>query len=117
MYLEGIANNPANNRDVDISNHLRFWSVSYQSFVSGNVPGENCNGNPIPIVNKDPAQCALYQALKNPSGECSLGQMPKKGPFITDAGYTVKLSNGTSISGADIDADIVWWLTNNMPEK
>jgi hypothetical protein len=117
MYLEGIANNPANNRDVDNSNHLRFWNVSYQSFISGTVPNENCNGNPIRIVNKDPAQCPFYQALKNPTGWCTLGQMPKRGPFITDDGYTVKLSNGTSISGADIDANIVWWLTNNMPEK
>lgn len=117
MYLEGIANNPNNKRNVDNSNHARFWKVSYQSFINGTVPGEACTGKPIPIVNKDPAQCAFYQSLKNAAGWCSLGQMPKRGPFITDAGYVVKLSNGTSISGTDIDANIVWWLTNNMPEK
>lgn len=117
MYLEGIANNPDNKRDVDISNHGRFWNVSYQTFITGTVPGEACNGNPIPIADKDPAKCAFYQALKNSAGWCSLEQMPKRGPFITDRGYAVKLSNGQTISGADIDANIVWWLTHNMPEK
>jgi hypothetical protein len=43
--------------------------------------------------------------------------MPQAGPYITDPGYSVKLGNGTVISGADIDANIVWWLTNNIPEK
>ena len=54
---------------------------------------------------------------KAKQGWCQLGQMPQLGPFISDPGYSVKLSNGTVISGADIDANIVWWLTNNIPEK
>jgi hypothetical protein len=118
MYLEAIANNPQNKRKVDNSDHKRFWNTTYQKFITGPVPNEDCgDGAPIPIVNKDPAQCAFYQALKAKSGWCELGQMPKGGPFITDTGYTVKLSNQTTISGADIDANIVWWLTHNMPEK
>jgi hypothetical protein len=117
MYLEAIANNPNDKRKVDNSSHGRFWNTSYQNFTTGTVPSEDCNGNPIPIVDKNPAQCAFYQALKGRSGWCQLGQMPKGGPFITDAGYSVKLTNGIVISGADIDANIVWWLTHNMPEK
>ena len=117
MYLEAIANNPKDKRKVDNSGHGRFWNVSYAQFTTGTIPNEDCNGASIPIVNKNPTQCAFYQALKGKSGWCQLGQMPQAGPFITDAGYSVQLSNGTTISGADIDANIVWWLTNNLPEK
>jgi len=115
-YLEAIANNPADKGDVDLSSHGRFWQVPYQQFVNGQVPDEACNEQPIPITDRDPAKCPFYQTLKNPTGWCNLKQMPLKGPFITDPGYTVKLADGTTISGQDIDANIVWWLTNNMPE-
>jgi hypothetical protein len=117
MYLEAIANNPNNRRDTDSSGHGRFWNVSYNQFVQGTIPNEDCSGQPIPILDPDPAKCPLYQALKAPNGWCNGGQMPMKGPYITAAGYAVKLSNGVSIPGADIDANIVWWLTNGMPEK
>jgi hypothetical protein len=117
MYLEGIANNPNNKRKVDNSGHGRFWNVTYQQFVTGVVPNEDCNGAPIPIVDRNPAQCAFYQALNGKPGWCQLGQMPRGGPFITEPDYSVRLSNGVSISGADMDANIVWWLTNNIPEK
>lgn len=117
MYLEAIANNPKDKRKVDNSGHGRFWNVSYTQFMTGTVPNEDCNGGAIPIVNKDPAQCSFYQALRGKSGWCQLGQMPLAGPFITDPGYSVQLSNGATISGVDIDANIVLWLTNNTPEK
>jgi hypothetical protein len=115
-YLEAVANNPQSRRSVDSSGHGRFWEVPYQEFVTGSVPNEQCNGASIKIVDSDPNNCAFYQALRDANGWCNLSQMPMTGPFITDPGYSVVLSSGTVISGADIDANIVWWLTNGMPE-
>jgi hypothetical protein len=116
-YLDAIADNPQNGGDIANSLHERFWNVSYAEFVGGSVPNESCRGAPIPIVDKDPTKCPFYQSLKNPNGWCDLKQMPKGGgPYITDAGYKVTLRNGTVISGTEIDANIVWWLTHNMPE-
>ena len=116
-YLEAIADDPDNKKSVDNSAHERFWNVPYAQFVNGTVPNENCNGSAIPIANKDPNKCSFYQALKSASGWCNLSQMPQRGPYITDPGYKVTLKNGTMISGAQIDANIVWWLTNGMPEN
>jgi len=42
--------------------------------------------------------------------------MPQGGPYITDAGYTVTLSNGVQISGQQIMENIKWWLGNGYPE-
>ncbi|NTG32407.1 hypothetical protein G6L08_35290 [Agrobacterium rhizogenes] len=115
-YLEGIANNPNNRRNVDDSNHARFWRVSYQEFVTGVVPNESCQGQHVPIVNVDPEKCPFYQALATPAGWCNMRQMPRGGPFITDAGYMITLGDGSSIAGAEIAANIRWWLKNGMPE-
>jgi hypothetical protein len=115
-YLDAIADNPNNKRDVANSGHDRFWKVPYQQFISNVVPNEVCAGKAIKIVDPDPSKCPFYQSIKNPSGWCNTGQMPKKGPFITDPGYTVTLKDGSTITGAKIDEQIVWWLTNNMPE-
>jgi hypothetical protein len=128
-YLDAIAKK--NGDKVDGADHGRFWKdLTYDQFISQPLPGDiTCNNNPFPIVNADPAQCALYQALirkSNPQvpgdfgGWCNLAQMPKRGgPWITDDGYTVTLNDGhnTVISGADIAANIVWWLTNGMPQN
>jgi hypothetical protein len=116
MYLEAIANNPKDKRKVDSSGHGRFWNVSYQAFVSGTIPAEDCNGKSIPIVNADPQQCSFYQALISGPGWCQLGQMPQKGPYITDPNYSVTFSNGQTILGTDVAARIAWRLTHGMPE-
>ncbi len=115
-YLEAIASNPKNKRSADNSGHGRFWNVPYQQFIGGDIPNEDCNGLAIKIVDADPSKCAFYQSLKNPAGSCNSQQMPKKGPFITDTNYSVTLGDGSVVSGADIDANIVWWLTHGMPE-
>ena len=116
MYLEAIADK--GKRDAGGANHDRFWNgVTRDQFVAGTVPNEDCNGAPIPIVNSDPAQCALFQVLVNtPVGWCNKGQMPRGGgPWITDAGYQVTLSNAQVITGADIRTNLEWWLRNGMP--
>jgi hypothetical protein len=126
-YLDAIADNPDDNGNADNANHGRFWRTTYQDFISGPVPGENCHGAPIPIVgrvpgspNVDPLQCPFYQAIKNPSGWCNKGQMPKNGPpkaFITDASYKVTLKDGTVVTGAEIQANIESWLKTGLSEK
>ncbi|MCZ8548315.1 hypothetical protein OOJ09_29440 [Mesorhizobium qingshengii] len=115
-YLDGIADNPKNTRKVDDAGHARFWRVSYHEFITGFVPDETCKGQDVPIVNSDPAQCPFYQALVAPAGWCNMRQMPRGGPFITDAGYAVTLGGGLLITGVEMDANIRWWLTNGMPE-
>lgn len=115
-YLDGIADNPNNKQKADDARHARFWRVSYHEFITGFVPDERCKGQDVPIVNSDPVQCPFYQALVTTVGWCNMRQMPRGGPFITDAGYTVTLSNGLLTTGAEIDANIRWWLTNGMPE-
>jgi hypothetical protein len=118
-YLDAIADNPDDAGDIDSSRHGRFWQVAHKDFISGTVPGENCAGTAIPIVDKDAARCPFYQALTNPSGWCNKGQMPKNGParaFITSANYKVKLKDGSTVTGREIDDNVVWWLTNGMPD-
>ena len=118
LYLEAIANNPLDKASVDAADHGRFWKgLTRDQFVTGLVPQVDCNGAPIPIVNADPAQCPFYQALVNKTGWCQKSQMPKRGPWITDPGYSVTLAGGVQIAGTDIAANIEWWLRNNMPAK
>lgn len=115
-YLDAIADNPNNTRNVDDAGHARFWRVTYNEFITGLVPNEFCKGADIPIVNADPSQCAFFQALVTPSGWCNMRQMPRGGPMITDAGYAVTAADGMTYTGAEIEANIRWWLTNGMPE-
>ena len=99
-YLEAIADNPDDRNNVDFSRHGRFWTKTRDQFVSDTVPGEACGGQPIPIVDQDPAKCPFFIALTSRTGFCNLGQMPRGGPakaFITDPNYKVTLKDGTTI--------------------
>ncbi len=129
-YLDAIADNPVDNGDIDSSNHQRFWNSPYKTFLTMTVPGENCNGQPIPVVgaldangNANLAQCPFYQALVGPTGWCNKGQMPRTGPpqaFITDPGCSVQVTkaDGTkaTMTGQQIRSNIEWWLTHGLPE-
>jgi hypothetical protein len=119
--LDAIANNA--NGDVDLSPHRRFWSVSRQTFLSGEVPNITIAGVTyhIPIVNSsNPLQSAFFQILLGPltvtsgASTATIVQMPKGGPFITDSGFSVTV-NGVNKSGTDIQNDLTNWLTNGMP--
>jgi len=114
-YLDAIAAKA--NLDVEDSNHKSFWKVSYNDFVNGVVPGITCQGNPIPLIDKqDPGNSAFYLVLTGDKKFCSKPQMPKTGPFVTDPNYSVTLANGTAVTGAQILADIHDWLTNGFPQ-
>jgi len=41
---------------------------------------------------------------------------PDPGPFITDAGYTITMDDGTVVTGAKIIQDIGDWLNAGFPE-
>jgi hypothetical protein len=113
-YLDAIANKA--NLSIDGSPHGTFWKVSYQQFVQGLVPGVKCNGQDIPLINAaSPLQTAFRLIL---GGDfCKKGQMPDGGPFVTDAGYSVTLADGSQVTGQQILADIDSWLRNGFPEN
>ncbi len=66
----------------------------------------------------DPASSAFYVMLTDPSGYQGMPQMPFGGPFITDPGYTAKLASGQKITGQEIQANMLSWLTEaRYPES
>ena len=117
-YLSAIA--AKGSRDVEDSPHGNFWAnLSYEDFIALSVPGVTCQGNPIPLIDRSDlptsaANSPLYLILTN--SYCSKGKMPLDGPFITDADYQVTLRDGTSVSGAQIQQDLLDWLNAGFPE-
>jgi hypothetical protein len=113
-YLTAIASKA--NLDAANAGHGVFWNVSYQDFLNGNVPNKKCNLQPVPIINQaDKPSSAFNQILR--AGWCGMPKMPKTGPFATDAGYTVTLSDGTDVTGQKILQDIQEWLEAGAPEN
>jgi hypothetical protein len=123
MYLDAIAANA--NGDVGSAPHGYWWHINqdnsqgplaYKDFVTGTVSGIG-----VPIIGTDanqsnPLQSEFYILLTTPGGDGNFPQMPKGGPFITDSGYSVTLSNNQTISGADIAANMKEWLGNGYPQ-
>lgn len=116
-YLEAIAN--AGNLDASDAGHDRFWNTDYTKFMNGVVPTKQCAGQPVPIIKKpDMVNSAFYLILQ--ASWCTapaMPQMPKTGPFVTDDGYSVTLSDGTTVKGATILQDIHDWLAAGAPEN
>ena len=115
-YLDAITNKA--NNDIGNSPHDRFWNVSYSEFVNGVIPHSKCNGQPIPIIDKtNPINSAFFLILTDTNGWCNKRQMPGGGPFITDLGYQVPLTDGNIITGQQIQSNIADWLANGFPEN
>jgi hypothetical protein len=122
-YLDKIADKA--NGDIVASVHGPFWQGTYNDFINGNVPNVACGnndvpaGSPIPIINKaNPISSGFYVLLQRP-GWCGKTQMPggrQPGLFITDAGYTITMDDGTVVAGAKINQDIGDWLRAGFPE-
>jgi hypothetical protein len=116
-YLDQIGqqanNDPAN------SGHGVFWNVNYTAFMTGVVPSKQCLGHPVPIIDPvNKVNSAFYQILKGTW--CSMPQMPQMprgGPFVTDPGYSVTLTDGTVVSGDQLLKDIEEWLAAGAPEN
>jgi len=124
MYLDAIAANA--NGSISGAPHGYWWHVNqdgtqpplaYNDFITGTVSGIG-----VPIIGTDskrtdPLQSTFYILLTTPGGNGTYNQMPWKGPYITDAGYSVQLGNeGPQISGAQIMANLEEWLGNGYPE-
>jgi len=120
-YLNAIADKSG---IIAGSPHKRFWNIPYQNFVTGNVPHATCDdGSAVPIMNNnkvnpmlDPLKSPFYRILFDQAGVCGNPQMPEGGPLITEAGYSVTLPDGTTITGAQIQSNINSWLSNGFPE-
>ena len=123
MYLDAIADNAKGS--LGGAPHKCWWRVNhdasqpplaYQDFVTGTVYGVGA----IPIIGTDskqsnPLKSMFYLLLSTKGGTGGFNQMPWKGPYITDAGFSVTLSNGNTITGADIMANMKDWLGNGYP--
>jgi hypothetical protein len=119
-YLDLIVQNEGGN--IGASPHRRFWST-YQTLTTQPIPQPKCQGQSIyPIKYIDVAKTKvdadnspLFVILTNKSGFCQKAQMPPGGPYITDVNYSITLSDGSVVSGAQILNDIHDWLTANAP--
>jgi hypothetical protein len=123
MYLDAIAANA--NGDIGSAPHQYWWHIghngsqsplAYNDFTTGTVYGLG-----VPIIGTDskqtnPLQSTFYLLLTTPGGYGGYRQMPWKGPYITDAGFSVQLSNGVNITGQQIMANLKEWLGNGYPE-
>jgi hypothetical protein len=111
-YLTAIANEA--NNPIGGAPHGAWWSgLSYNDFLTGQIP----NVDSVNIMDSNnPLQSAFYVILTNTDGCQGYNQMPDGGPYITDQNYSAKLSDGTTISGATIAANIQSWLSNGFPE-
>jgi hypothetical protein len=123
MYLDAIGANA--NNDPGGAPHHYWWHVNhdsgqpplaYKDFVTGTIFGEG-----VPIIGTDskqsnPLMSMFYLLLSTKGGTGGFNQMPWKGPYVTDAGFSVTLSNGNTITGADIMANMKEWLGNGYPD-
>ena len=122
MYLDAIGNAANNNPGQAI--HGYWWHINqdpnqpplaYKDFITGTVFGIN-----VPIIGTDanqtdPLKSAFYVILSGADPKFG-PQMPEGGPYTEDAGYSVTLSNGSTITGAQIMANIKEWLGNGYPD-
>jgi hypothetical protein len=119
-YLDLIVSNQGGN--IGAAPHKRFWS-SYQNLTTQPLPRPQCQGqNILPIKYTDAARTTvdadnspLYVILTNQGGFCGKPQMPPGGPFLTDANYSLRLSDGTMVTGAQVIQDIHDWLAAGAP--
>jgi hypothetical protein len=119
-YLDSIVQNAGESPAG--APHKRFWS-SYQNLTANPLPNPKCNGqNIFPVKYTDPQHTVvdadgspLYIILTSANGFCGREQMPPGGPFITDVGYSVTLSDGSTVTGTQIAQDIHDWLAAGAP--
>jgi hypothetical protein len=108
--------------DIEASPHKKFWR-SHEVLTTQPLPRPKCQGQdifPVKFIDEartkvDADNSPLFLILTERSGFCQKDQMPPGGPFIVDAGYTLTLSDGTIVTGAQIRQDIHDWLLAGAP--
>jgi hypothetical protein len=110
-YLSAIAAKATN--PIDDSPHGAFWvDMDYATFTTGSVPNVG-----IQIMDtQNPLQSPILLVLTADNAVPGIPQMPEGGPYVTDAGYTVTLPNGTTITGQQILDNMREWLSNGFPQ-
>jgi hypothetical protein len=119
-YLDLIVSNAGGN--ISGAPHGRFWAT-HDSLTQQPLPAPKCEGADIFAVKYldeahtrvDADNSPLYLILTDPNGFCARPQMPPLGPFITDEGFQVTLSDGTTVTGDQIKNDIHDWLASGAP--
>ena len=112
-YLTAIMTDQIGN-----SPHGEWWSgMTYGVFTATKPQTQVPNTGGVNIMDfGTPLDSPFYVILTKANGFQNNPQMPAGGPFITDAGYSATLPDGTTISGATIQANINSWLSNGFPE-
>jgi hypothetical protein len=103
--------------DISSSPHLRFWA-DHQTLTTQPIPRPKCQNQPIfPIKFLNPQRTKvdadnspMFLILTDVAGFCQREQMPPGGPFITAKDYSLTLSDGTVVPGAQVKQDIHDWL-------
>lgn len=113
QYLTAIATKA--NLDAANSRHGVFWTGTYQQFITGVVPNKQCRGQAVPIIDATNRPGSAFNQILR-AGWCGMPQMPKTGPFPGDEGYSVQLSDGSTVTGTQILQDIQEWLEAGAPE-
>jgi hypothetical protein len=120
-YLDRIVEKEGGN--IGAAPHKRFWS-SHQSLTEQPLPRPKCQGQdifPVKYIDAartkvDPDNSPLYVILTNPQGFCNREQMPPGGPFITDTNYSLRLADGTVVTGGQVKQDIFDWMAAGAPD-
>jgi hypothetical protein len=110
-YLSAIAAKAKN--PIDGSPHGAFWeAMDYATFTTGTVPNVG-----VQIIDtQNPLQSPILLVLTGKNAVPGIRQMPGGGPYITDAGYTATLTDGTTITGQQILDNMREWLSNGFPQ-
>jgi hypothetical protein len=111
-YLDGI--DAKGNLAADGAPHGVFWKDGNGDNLSlATFKGLTILGNVKIFNDVHPEQSPLYLILQGPWN--GRPQMPKTGPYITDAGYSITV-NGATITGNQIKADFLDWLQQEFPK-
>jgi hypothetical protein len=110
-YLNKILTDNGQMSDTQHAPHHDFWnSLSYEQFISGNVPGvkDPNTGQPMPILIKgDATHSNLVLALQGAPNT----------PFDPNAGAFGKMpADGPPFFTPDQIQPIVDWINNNCPQ-
>jgi hypothetical protein len=121
-YLDSIVRKAEGN--LAAAPHRRFW-VTHEALTQRPLPRVKCQGQEIfPVkfldgkrTQVDADNSPLYIILTDSKGFCEKPQMPPGGPFITDASYSLTLSDGTVVTGDQVKQDIHDWLAAGAPNN